>query len=120
MAILKVARMGNPVLRQPSEPVTPEQIADPAFQAFCDSLLETMHEYDGAGLAAPQVHTLLRVVVLTLQDEPEFFVNPVIEVLTEEQQLEWEGCLSVPGMRGLVPRPNHIRVSALDLSLIHI
>lgn len=114
MAILKVARMGNPVLRQPSEPVTPEQIADPAFQGFCDSLLETMHEYDGAGLAAPQVHTLLRVVVLTLQDEPEFFVNPVIEVLTDEQQLEWEGCLSVPGMRGLVPRPNHIRVSALD------
>lgn len=114
MAILKVARMGHPVLRQNADSVTKEQIASPEFQQFCDDLLQTMHEYDGAGLAAPQVHTPLRVVVLTLEDEPEFFVNPEIEVLTEEVQLEWEGCLSVPGLRGLVQRPNHIRIRALD------
>lgn len=116
MAILKVARMGHPVLRQVAEPVSAEEIASPDFQRFCDDLLETMEEYDGAGLAAPQVHVSKRVAVLTLSDErgPEFFVNPVVTPLTDELDGTYEGCLSVPKMRGLVLRPASVRVEALD------
>jgi len=115
MAILKVAQLGHPILRQLAEPLTIEQIGSPAFQAFCDDLLDTMYEYDGAGLAAPQVYMPLRVVVLTLTDErgPEFFVNPVITPLSDTTRRTWEGCLSVPGMRGLVERPDHVRIEAL-------
>ena len=116
MAILKVARMGHPVLRQVSEPVSAEEIQTEAFQRFCDDLLETMEEYDGAGLAAPQVHVLKRVAVLTLEEErgPEFFVNPVVTPLGEETDVTVEGCLSVPQIRGMVERPAHVRVQALD------
>lgn len=116
MAVLKVAQLGHPVLREISRPVTPDELASPGFQAFCDDLLETMDEYDGAGLAAPQVHTPIRVAVLTLSDEtgPEFFINPVITRIGEETTRTWEGCLSVEGLRGLVERPAHIRVDALD------
>jgi peptide deformylase len=116
MAILKVAQIGHPVLRLVARPVTAEEIASAAFQAFCDDLLETMDEYDGTGLAAPQVHASLRVVVLSLdgEREPEFLINPRIEVLTEETSSMMEGCLSIAGMRARVWRPNHIRVHALD------
>lgn len=116
LAILKVAQLGHPVLRQVCRPVTKEEISDPAFQAFCEDLLETMDEYDGAGLAAPQVHVPIRVAVLTLSDdrEPEFFINPEITVLGTETTRTWEGCLSVEGLRGRVERPAHIRVEALD------
>ncbi len=116
MAILRVAQMGHPVLRMVAEPVDEEMLESEAFQEFCDDLLETMIEYDGAGLAAPQVHVSLRVVVLTLDDEagPEFFVNPVITPLATELRRSWEGCLSVEGMRGAVERPAHVRIEALD------
>src|SRR5262249_32861023 len=116
MAILKIAQVGHPVLRLVSKEVTPDQLASPEFQQFLDDLLETMIEYDGAGLAAPQVHTPLRVAVLTLTDErgPEFFVNPRITVLSDTTRRTWEGCLSVEGMRGLVERPDHVQVEALD------
>ncbi|MEQ1569271.1 MAG: peptide deformylase [Myxococcota bacterium] len=116
MAILKVAQVGHPVLRMQSQELTAEQLASPKVQQFMDDLLDTMAEYDGAGLAAPQVHTPLRIVVLSLTDErgPEFFVNPVITVLSDTTRRTWEGCLSVEGMRGLVERPDHVRVDALD------
>lgn len=116
MAILKVAQLGHPVLRQVAEPVPPEMIATESFQRLCDDLLETMYAYEGAGLAAPQVHVSLRVAVLTLSDElePEFFINPVITPLTDETQRYVEGCLSVEGLRGVVHRPSRIRVQALD------
>ncbi len=116
MAILKVARMGHPVLRRVCEPVTPEELASEAFQRLCDDMLDTLDEYDGAGLAAPQVHVLKRVAVLTLTASrgPEFFVNPVITPLGDEVARTYEGCLSVPGLRGLVERPAHIQVEALD------
>ncbi|MCO4745283.1 MAG: peptide deformylase [Proteobacteria bacterium] len=115
MSILKVARMGHPVLRQVAVEVPPELIPSEVFQRFCDDLLETMDEYDGAGLAAPQVHELLRVCVLTLSDErgPEFLINPVITVLSDETQRYYEGCLSVTDMRAAVDRPSHIRLEAL-------
>lgn len=115
MAILKVARMGHPVLRLQAQSVRREDIATAGFQRFCDDLLETMIEYDGAGLAAPQVHVPLRVAVLTLDDEeePRFFVNPVITPIGDTTTRTWEGCLSVPGLRGLVERPDHVRLQAL-------
>lgn len=116
MAILKVAQIGNPVLREVSREVTPEELASPGFQVFLDDLLDTMVEYDGVGLAAPQVHVPLRVVVLVLTEErgPEFFVNPRITVLADTTRRTWEGCLSVEGYRGLVERPDSIRVESLD------
>jgi peptide deformylase len=116
VAVLKVAQMGHPVLRMVAEPVDAELFASDEFQQFCDDLLETMEDYDGAGLAAPQVHTLLRVVVLTLDDDrgPEFLVNPVITPLTEEKMKYYEGCLSVEGMRAAVYRPRAVRLVAFD------
>jgi peptide deformylase len=114
LAILRVAQMGHPVLRLVSEPVDPADIPTEDFQRFCDDLLETMDEYDGAGLAAPQVYTSLRVVVLTLDADkgPEFLINPEIEVLSELSASTVEGCLSVSKLRGVVERPAHIRVRA--------
>jgi peptide deformylase len=99
-----------------AEPVPESLIPSPAFQQLCDDLLETMDEYDGAGLAAPQVHVSLRVVCLTLRsaDGPEFLINPEIEVLSDTTSRTWEGCLSVEGMRGLVERPDHIKVTAFN------
>jgi len=116
MAILKVAQMGHPVLRQIAEPLGLDEISQEAFQHFCDDLLATMFEYGGVGLAAPQVHVPLRVVVLELSEErgPEYLINPVIEVLSEGTAFTWEGCLSVEGIRGRVERPDHVRVTALD------
>jgi peptide deformylase len=115
MAILRVAQLGHPVLRIPCEPVSPAEIATPVFQQFCEDMLETMDEYDGAGLAAPQVHISMRVVVLTLSEDvgPEFLINPVITILADTTRRTWEGCLSVEGMRGLVERADHVRVDAL-------
>lgn len=116
MAILRVAQMGHPILRQPASPVDPAMISTPAFQGFLQDMLETMDEYDGVGLAAPQVHVSLRVVALTLTPErgTEFMINPEITVLGETTQRTVEGCLSVDGLRGVVERPDHIRVVFLD------
>jgi peptide deformylase len=115
MAIRKVAQLGHPVLRKIAAVVTPEQISTPAFQQLCDDLLETMDGYEGLGLAAPQVHESLRVVVFKLdEEEPMFLVNPVITVLEDSRSSSYEGCLSVTGIRGLVSRPDVIRVEALD------
>jgi peptide deformylase len=116
MAILKVAHMGNPILRQIAEAVPVDEIGTPAFQQLCDDLLESMYEHDGAGLAAPQVHVSRRVVVIVLDDEdgPMFLVNPRITPLTTETATAYEGCLSLPNMRGRVARPDRIRVDAYD------
>lgn len=116
MSILKVAQLGHPILRMVARPVTADELNSAVFQEFCDDLLETMHEYDGTGLAAPQVHMPLRVAVLSLDGdrEPEFFVNPHITVLSETTSSTMEGCLSIEGMRARVERPDHIRVEALD------
>lgn len=120
--LLKIARMGHPVLRQRADSVDPARIADPEFQDFIDSMLATMHEYDGVGLAAPQVHVSKRVVVfhegaglVGQDDEPiTALINPEIEPVGDEMAAMWEGCLSVPGLRGRVTRPAAIRVRALD------
>ncbi len=107
--------MGNPVLRKIAEAVTPGQIQTEEFQRFCDDLLESMYEQDGAGLAAPQVHESVRVVVFELDEEsgPIFLVNPVVTPVGEETGFGYEGCLSVPELRGRVRRWLHVRVEAL-------
>ena len=124
MAILKVARMGHPVLRRMAQPVKEKDILKPDFQQFIEDMIETMHEYNGLGLAAPQVHRSLRVSVIEIQDNPRYpdkenvglhvFINPEITLLSKELNSYWEGCLSVPGLRGLVARPNKVKVKYLD------
>ena len=118
MSILKVSRMGHPVLRQKARAVERSQIKDPRFQKFLDDMIDTMHEYNGVGLAAPQVHEGLRVFVAMLDtgDEAEasVLINPIITPADDKVVEGWEGCLSIPEIRGRVPRAQHIKVSALD------
>jgi peptide deformylase len=123
MAILKIARMGHPVLRSQAR-----DVADPTapeIRILVRDMLETMEDADGAGLAAPQVHVPLRLVIFHVadergeaEDEPPvpltILINPVITPLTEEQDLDWEGCLSVPGLVGAVPRFTRIRYQGVD------
>ncbi len=121
MAILKVARMGHPVLRQEAEPVSEAELKDPDFQPLIEDMMETMDEYDGVGLAAPQVHESVRVILVQApkieeQDElpPLVLVNPEIEPLSSDLVSDWEGCLSIPEIRGRVPRYEGVRVTALN------
>jgi peptide deformylase len=124
MAILKVARLGHPVLRQRAAPVPPEAIGSRAVQQLIDDMVETMREYDGAGLAAPQVHVSLRIAVLEVEAHPRdpdvppipltVLINPVVTPLGEEMDEDWEGCLSIPDLRGLVPRYRAVRLECLD------
>src|SRR3989442_11883276 len=124
MAILKVARLGHPVLRQQARPVPVDAIRSPEIQRFIDDLIETMREYDGAGLAANQVHTLKQIAVIEVQGNPRYpdapaipltvLINPVVTPLTDEMEEGWEGCLSVPDMRGLVPRYTSVRLECHD------
>ncbi|HYE87679.1 MAG TPA: peptide deformylase [Vicinamibacterales bacterium] len=120
MSILKVARMGHPVLRDKARTVDKLELKSPTVQQFIDSMIDTMHEYSGVGLAAPQVHESLRVFVAMLDQDGRgegdavAFVNPEITVVGDAIVEGWEGCLSIPDIRGRVPRAQHIKVSALD------
>jgi peptide deformylase len=120
MSILKVARMGHPVLRAKARTVDKSELKTPSVQQFIESLIDTMYEYSGVGLAAPQVHESLRVFVAMLdpdgrgEGEAVTFVNPEIIVIGDQTVEGWEGCLSIPEVRGRVPRAQHIKVSALD------
>ena len=123
MSILKVARIAHPVLRSPAKPVPKSAFRDPLFQKLVDDMRETMYEYEGVGLAAPQVHEGLRLAVIEVPGSDEraeaevpflVLVNPVVTPLGEEVENGWEGCLSVPDLRGVVPRAKHVRLEALD------
>ncbi len=123
MSILKVARLGHPVLRAVAQPVPTEAFGSSLFQKLIDDLQETMYEHDGVGLAAPQVHEGLRLAVLEIPASDErspaevpFLVlaNPVVTPLGREIENAWEGCLSVPDLRGTVPRHTRIKLDALD------
>jgi peptide deformylase len=124
MAILKIARLGHPILREVSLPIDPADLASDAVQGFIDDLIETMRDADGAGLAAPQVHVPQRIALIEVDGNPRYpefpqipltvLVNPEITFLTDDTVKIWEGCLSVPGLRGQVPRRRHIHVKALD------
>jgi len=122
MAILKIARMGHPVLRQRAGEV-PDPTSD-EVRRLVQNMVETMEDAPGTGLAAPQVHVPLRVVVFKVSpgrltgaaDDTAVpltvLINPVLEPLGEEKNIDWEGCLSVPGMMGAVPRFTHLRYRA--------
>jgi peptide deformylase len=120
MSILKVARMGHPVLRQRARPIESRELKTVLLQKFIDDMIETMDEYSGVGLAAPQVHESLRIFVAHLdsegrgQGQPIAIVNPEIEVIGTDLIEGWEGCLSIPDIRGRVPRAAQIRVTAID------
>lgn len=122
MAVRPVLRMGHPILRQVSEPV--RHFGDPELLELVDDLFDTMRAMSGAGLAAPQIGVPLRVVVFEVESNPRYpaagavprtvLVNPELAPLGEEQDEMWEGCLSVPGMRGLVPRWLQLRYTGFD------
>ncbi|MDO8680728.1 MAG: peptide deformylase [Acidobacteriota bacterium] len=120
MSILKVARMGHPVLRAKARAIDKAELKSPALQQFIDDLVDTMYEYSGVGLAAPQVHQAVRVFVAMLdadgrgEGDATVLVNPEILVVGDQTVEGWEGCLSVPDVRGRVSRAQHIKVSALD------
>lgn len=120
MSILKVARMGHPVLRRRARALDAADLKDAAIQRLFDDMIDTMHEYHGVGLAAPQVHEGLRVFVAMLDEEPDektetmVVINPEITPNTAAKQEGWEGCLSIPDIRGLVPRHTDITLKALD------
>jgi peptide deformylase len=121
MAILKVARMGHPVLRAKARALDKAEIKSPAIQRLIDDLIDTMVEYHGVGLAAPQVHESVRIFVAALDSadegqeaEPVVVINPEIAVVGSDVIDDWEGCLSIPDIRGRVPRAREIRVRALD------
>ena len=120
MSILKVARMGHPVLRERARPVEPAELKHPLLQKLIDDMIETMHEYHGVGLAAPQVHEDLRIFVGLLEEDPgpksdaTVVINPQIVPSDQTTAEGWEGCLSVPDIRGMVPRFTEITLRALD------
>ena len=118
MAVLSIAKIGNPVLRQIASPVDPATIESRRFQEFLDDMFETMVHYEGIGLAAPQVAHSEQVVVMECQgDDPipkTVLINPKIVFYGPTQTEMWEGCLSIDNMRGKVTRPSMVRVQAYD------
>ncbi len=122
MSILKIARMGHPVLRKRARKVEAAEIKSPAFQKLVDDMIETMREYEGIGLAAPQVHEGIRLALIGIeggrgQDRSIRVlpvVNPEIAPLGTETEEDWEGCLSLPKLRGRVVRPSRVQIRALD------
>jgi len=124
MAILKVARLGHPVLRKVAAPVPPSEIRSAETQGLIDDMIETMREYSGAGLAAIQVHILKQIAVIEVLSNPRYpdapqipltvLINPAVTPLTDAMEEGWEGCLSIPDMRGMVPRYTAVRLQAYD------
>ncbi|HSD51791.1 MAG TPA: peptide deformylase [Candidatus Methylomirabilis sp.] len=121
MAILKIAVLGNPVLRIPAEPV--KNIQAPEIQRLIDDMIETMREYRGVGLAGPQVHRSLQIALIEAEERaegshraapPTVLINPRISPVTERMEEDWEGCLSIPDLRGRVPRYKEIEVQSHD------
>jgi len=121
MAIRRVIRMGHPLLRQPACALEPEEIGSDRITRLIEDMVDTLHDYGGIGLAAPQVAESIRLAIIEMDGEPTrygelepipltVFINPVIEVLDPATAGFWEGCLSVPGLRGFVERPQHIRI----------
>lgn len=122
MTTHKVLRLGDPRLREVSQPV--EAFDTPELHALIADMKDTMDAYDGAGLAAPQIGVLKRVMIFGIEANPRYpdaeevpmttLINPEFEVLDDAPEAGWEGCLSIPGMRGIVSRPAHIRYRGYD------
>ena len=121
MAVRKVVRMGHPVLREPARPLAPDEIGSEPIRRLLADMIDTLHDYGGIGLAAPQVAESVRLAIIEIPGGPTrygdipvmpltAFINPEIEVVDPATEGYWEGCLSLPGLRGFVERPQHVRV----------
>jgi peptide deformylase len=122
MAVLEIVRLGHPALRTPAQPVPVGRLAEPEVQRWIDDLVETMHASQGVGLAAPQVAVAWQLFVYESRDDEDpaagiplrVIVNPMVEPASGELVYDWEGCLSIPDLRGLVPRHPAVRVRGVD------
>src|SRR3954468_24757531 len=125
MSILKVARMGHQVLRSRARALERAEVKTASIQKLIDDMIETMEEYQGIGLAGPQVHEGVRIFIAGLHEDarsddddpaivPVAMLNPEIVPIGSEMATDWEGCLSIPDIRGKVPRYKHVKVRALD------
>lgn len=124
MAIRKIATLGHPVLREVARKLTREELASPKVQAFIDDLVETMHDANGAGLAANQVYEPIRICAIEVRNNPRYpykpnfpltvLVNPEVSPTTDDTFMNYEGCLSVPNLRGEVRRFTCVKVRAWD------
>lgn len=120
--IKPVLKMGDPCLLQPARRV--DQLGTPELEELLQDMQDTMAALNGAGLAAPQIGVSLQVVIFGVEHSPRYpdaenvpftvLINPVLTPLTERMEEDWEGCLSIPGMRGLVPRYTHLRYQGVD------
>lgn len=126
MAVREILRMGHPILRQRARELTAAEVAAPALRTLVDDMVDSLDAAGGIGLAAPQIGEPLRVAIIRIPGGPSrygeipevpltVYVNPEIEVIDTTEQGFWEGCLSVPGLRGYVERPRGIRVRWQDL-----
>ncbi len=126
MAVRKIIRMGHPNLRNVAEPVPTEAIGSSELNRLIDDMVDTLHDYGGIGLAAPQIDEPYRLAIIEIPGGPgrygeidafplTVFINPIITVVDEATAGYWEGCLSVPGLRGYVERPQHIRIDYTDI-----
>ena len=125
MATFEILKMGNPILRKIAGPVKKEEITNSETKELVEKMFATMEKYEGIGLAAPQVGISKQIAIIEVPVESERYpdevaserfviFNPTIKVLEEETQSFWEGCLSIPGIRAMVPRPRKIQVDYLD------
>ncbi len=126
MAVLKVIRMGNPILREKAEAVSMEELKSPAFKTLIDDMFESMEAHQGIGLAAPQIGVSKQLAIIGIpEDNPRYpdapeteqyiIINPKIKVLDTKLQGFWEGCLSVPGLRGYVERSRKLQIDFTTL-----
>lgn len=127
MAVRKIIRMGHPTLRQTARPLSDAEIRSDATRHLIGDMVETLHDYGGIGLAAPQIDESIRLAIIEIPGGPSrygdiqampltVFANPKIEILDPAPAGYWEGCLSVPGLRGFVERPQHVRITYQDLA----
>ena len=124
MTVLKIAKLGNPVLRQVAKSLDLKDLAESSMQTFIDDMIETMHHEGGVGLAAPQVNRSIQIVVLEYAENERYpdeisipltvLVNPVLSDYSQETKEGWESCLSLVDFRGLVPRSTTVTLDAYD------
>ena len=125
MTIRKILRMGHPTLRQKAREVTIEELNTPEFSELISDMIDTLHDSGGIGLAAPQIDVSIRMAIIEIQGGDSrygvipsipmtVFINPTVEVIGPTEMGYWEGCLSIPGLRGFVERPQGIRINALN------
>lgn len=122
--ILKVSRLGHPVLRRKADPVPVEKIHTPELNRLIQDMIETMQEYDGVGIAAPQVHVSLQLAVIGVEASERYpkapkipltvLINPRVKPVSHQKEIDWEGCLSVDGLRGQVPRWRSVEVEGYN------